>query len=214
MTSLNKKTKSIRAFAGAIAMGACMTFSTSSQAAAFQVDFDPDLFLGVATFELTAPCLANDGLFTGLSLFKLGKSGCLVSLLGAHITIDGGVTYTDYVPLFPPFVVLSGLSIENHLLAGLGTFSFLPIVLNELEPPPELLALSFASLQFEHECHALLGFTLAGDVSFQGCGEGGLQPALYGEITSITQVPEPATLALIFGAGLAGWLTRRRKRAV
>ena len=68
-----------------------MMFSASSQAAAFQVNFDPvnDLF-GEATFNLSAPCLATDNNYDTLAeLFGLAVNGCVISLVDAQISISG-----------------------------------------------------------------------------------------------------------------------------
>ncbi len=213
---MNDKPKSLRAVACAIAASACMLFSAPSQSAAFQVEFDPPFELyGIATFDLSAPCLANNGTFSGAAaLIPLTTTGCTIELLNAHISIFGnGGPYVDYVSAIPiplPIVYLSDLIVANHDLAGLGTYPLLPFFLMEANPPAPLLPLASFST---HPCYAQLGFTATGGVSFTGCIDGQLQPALAGDIISITRVPEPATLALVLGAGLAGWLNRRRKRA-
>lgn len=216
MINGKSKFKSLRGFACAVAASLCMMVSSpSSHATAFQVAFDPytELF-GVAIFDVSAPCLANDGTFAlGSGLLQLVLNGCTISLVGAHISTDGANgTFVDYVAELP-FVIFYGLMVGNNELAGLAT---LPIRLEEVGVPDAFYLTSLANFgsYFVHEdCDATLSFTLDGGAVFRGCDGNTQLPRLTGEITSITRVPEPATLALVFGAGFAGWLTRRRKRA-
>ncbi len=219
MVADKKKTSSLRAFACAAAASLCMMFSASSQAAAFQVAFDPyESLYGVAVFDLSAPCLASDGTYTlwNGSLIELALDGCTVSLVSAHISTDGANgSFVDYVAEFP-YVLLSVLMIQNNQLFGLTTL--FPIFLDEMGFSENALALSSLNFNWPPECHATLAFSApssgnpSGGVTFRGCENGQLLGPLTGNITSITQLPEPATLALVLGAGFAGWLTRRRKR--
>ena len=213
MIDTARKSKSLRGFACAMAASLCLLFhSVPSNAAAFQVAFDPpDLLWGIATFELSEPCLANNGLFSfGNGLLELLANGCTISLLGAHVSTDGQFgTYVDYVAQYYtpfPYVFPFELLISNNQFAGLTTL--LPILLQEagMANAQQLASVSTFG------CVPYLAFTVSGDVEFGFCRDGVLQ-TLPGEVTSITRVPEPATLGLVFGAAFAGWLTRRRKRA-
>lgn len=203
----------------AAAAALCLMTSAPSQAAAFQVEFDPEPELyGFANFFLAEPCLANDGNFNTVSeLLHLALDGCYIQLTSARVSITGsGGPYVDYVAEFP-LVLVSALLIVDHELAGLTTL--IPI---RLEEPNNLELLAASSLQFNfvRECHTSLSFTAPsnsnpdGTASFQYCGPNGERLALTGDVVDITRIPEPGTLGLLFGAGLAGlWVARRRRNA-
>jgi len=206
----------IRRWLSAVSACACLAFSSPSGATAFQVEFDPytDLF-GTAIFYLTDACVAHDGDYdTPSELVNLFLSGCFMSLQSAHVSTEGASgPFTDYAAELP-FVLFSELVIVNKQLAGLTTL--VPI---RLEPPGGDQVASVASFTltngfFHDDCDAMLSFTVAGGVTFKGCSSTGQQlPPLLGTITTIFQIPEPGTLALLAGAGLAGWWTRRRRNA-
>lgn len=200
-----------------VAFASCfLTFSSPSSAAAFQVTFDPYTELyGTAIFNVDESCLAYDNNYnTFKELAWLAKNGCYITFLGAHISTDGiGGEFTNYVAIFP-LVIFSSLLVEDHQLSGITTF--IPIFLDEVLAAGT--ALHGSSLT--HECHATLSFTApswqnpAGGVTFRGCGEDGrLLSPLTGDVISIALIPEPGTLALLFGAGIAGWWVRRRRSA-
>jgi hypothetical protein len=206
-----------RGFMCAAAAGLCLACSAPSWGAAFQVTFDPVAELyGTAIFDLTEPCLANDNNYnTFAELLGLALSGCVVSLESAHVSMTGiGGPYSDYVAELP-FVLFSSLLVIDNQLAGLTTL--IPI---RLEPAGgEFLSSALLAGFFHDDCDATLSFTApssshpSGTVTFVGCGADGrpLTP-LGGNIISITRVPEPGSLALLFGAGFAGWWVRRRRR--
>jgi hypothetical protein len=202
----------LRVFTCAAIGSLFLGLSGPSTGAAFQVNFDPtppDLF-GIAVFDLTAPCLAHDGDYnTFYELLGLGIAGCTVSLESASISTTGpGGPFADYIAELP-YVLFSELLIVNHQLAGLTTL--FPI---RLEPDGggNLLAAVWTSGFTQGEdCDATLSFTVSGGVTFTGCGPNGPTSPLGAHITSITQVPEPGTLALLLGGGLAGWWVRRRR---
>lgn len=213
-------TKSLRGFACAIVMSVFAMFhSASSSAAAFQVAFDPwtELY-GVATFDVSSACLGTDGMFNLYpdgNLIPLIADGCTISLLGAHISTDGAYgTYHDYVAVYPfpfyPYVLFWELAVSGGQLAGLSTL--VPIQLQEVGGADPYFLSSVAGLaRGSDDCGPTISFTVGGHVEFSACVDG-VRQSLPGEVTSITRVPEPATLGLVFGAAFAGWIVRRRKR--
>jgi hypothetical protein len=202
---------------GAVA-GICLTFTSYASATAFQVNFDPPDLVGTAIFELTAPCLATDNNYNTIpELLGLVHDGCVVSLERASISTLGGPDM-EYVAELP-FVFYSSLLISNHQLAGLTTGVLLPFVGQipapiRLEPAGGEFIASSLLTSFSHDdCDPTLSFTVTGAVTFVGCGTNGRPlPALFATVDSITQVPEPGTLGLLIGAGVAGWWTRRRRQ--
>lgn len=208
--AMSHVSRNLRRLLGALATVVALSFSAQSGAAAFQVEFDPVAELyGTATFDLTAPCLANDGIFT--DFLGLTAAGCIVSLIDAHISITGnGGPYTDYTAILP-LVFYSTLVIADHQLLGLTTWP-IPIFLTPVVGSSTLLTSGW------FHCIPSIGFTAptngdptTGTVIFNGCGADGrpLQP-LGGNVVSITQVPEPAPLALLLGGLAAFWSVRRR----
>lgn len=211
----------LRGLASAAAAALCMMSASPSQAAAFQVEFDPYIELyGFANFFVAEPCLAADGNYDTIAeLAGLVLSGCYITLESARISTDGvGGPYTDYEAEFP-LVLFSSLLIVNHQFAGLTTL--IPIRLEPVGGDLESLASSTLQYGFFHDdCDATLAFKApsasnpAGSVTFKGCDANGNQlDPLRGNVVSITRIPEPGTLALLFGAGVAGWWVRRRRVA-
>lgn len=208
----------LRVLACAAVASLCLMFSAPSRAAAFQVNFDPvnDLF-GVAFFNLSAPCLATDNNYNTLAeLLGLGLSGCVISLVDVDISVNGsGGPFVEYVSELP-FVIFSSLLIVNHELAGLTTA--FPIRLELAGVDENAASSALLSYTLIDDCDPTIAFTApsannpAGSVSFRSCINGILQPPLNGNVTSISRVPEPATLALLLVAAAAGWVTRRRGR--
>lgn len=204
--------RNIRRLLGALAAAAALSFSATSGATAFQVTFDPIAELyGTATFTLTDPCLAHDGVFT--DFLAMTAAGCVVSLVDAHISITGiGGPYTDFESILP-LVFYSTLVIENHELLGLTTWP-IPIFLTEAGGGASS---SQASANWYH-CIPSLSFTAptnsdptTGTVTYNGCGPNGNPlPPLGGNVVSIARVPEPGSLALALAGLLALWPLRAR----
>ena len=119
----------------------------------------------MAVFDISAPCLANDGTFKlwDGTLIDLALNGCTVSLVSAHISTDGANgSYQDYVAEFP-FVLLSVLMIQENQLFGLTTL--FPIVLDEMGIPENALAFASSNFNWHPECHALLAFSAPSEQS-------------------------------------------------
>lgn len=222
MNRTTARSNSLRGFACAMAMGACMMFhSAMSHAAAFQVAFDPwtELY-GVATFDVSDACLASDGMFNLYpdgNLVPLLLNGCTISMVSAHISTDGAHgTYHDYIASyylpFYPYVLFSELAVSGNQLAGLTTL--FPIQLLEVGSLDAFFLSSVGEfgIRTVDNCGPTISFTVTGHVEFSACVDG-VRQTLPGDVTSITRIPEPATLGLVVGAAFAGWLTRRRKRA-
>lgn len=202
--------RNLRRLLGVLATVVALSFGANARATAFQVEFDPVLELyGTATFELTAPCLANDGTFT--DFLGLTAAGCVLSLVNAHISITGnGGPYTDYTSLLP-LVFYSTLVIADHQLLGLTTWPIPIFLTSAVGGSNPLLTSSHVT------CIPSIGFTAptngdptTGTVMFNGCGADGrpLQP-LGGNVVSISQVPEPSPLALLLGSLAFAWPMRR-----
>lgn len=201
-----------------IALAAAVTLGVSapSGATAFQVTFDPIAELyGTATFSLTDPCLVQDGTF--VDFLGMTIAGCVISLVDAHVSLTGiGGPYTDYTAILP-LVFWSTLVIEDHQLLGLTT-SPIPIFL-----VPSLSTSFGASVAGGwYHCIPSIAFTAptnsdptTGTVTFNGCGPNGQPlPPLSGNVISITQVPEPGTLALLLGSLALLWPVGRRLQAL
>jgi hypothetical protein len=174
------------------------------------VTFDPFTELyGTAIFNVQDSCLATDNNYnTFWELLALAANGCYITFGGASISTDGfGGPYTDYnTPIPFDLVIFTQLIVSDHALAGITTF--IP-----LEPVAAAASVAaFSLLGTTSHCHEAILFTAAGDVTFWGCNNG-QSVALTGDVIGIARIPEPGTLALLFGAGAAGWWVRRRRQA-
>ena len=154
-------------------------------------------------------------------LAGLALSGCYITLESARVSTDGiGGPYTDYVAEFP-LVLFSSLLIVNHQFAGLTTL--VPIRLEPVGGDLELAGIVHAcdTSFFHDDCDATLAFKApsasnpAGSVDVQGLRRQRQSAAIRSVATSsrLRRIPEPGTLALLFGAGIAGWWVRRRRVA-
>lgn len=207
---MNSFISRLRTLTIAAAAGWFLAFSSTSSAAAFQVTFDPFTELyGTAIFNVQDACLAtNNNYDTFWELLQLAASGCYITFGGASISTDGiGGPYTAYnTPIPFDLVVFFQLIIANNELAGITTL----IPLEPVAAAASVAAFGLQSASFVSHCHEAILFTAAGDVTFFGCNNG--QPVqLTGDVISIARVPEPGTLALLLGAGVAGWWIRRRR---
>lgn len=209
---MNALISKLRTWVCVATTGYCLAFGTGASAAAFQVTFDPLVELyGIAVFDVQESCLANDNNYNTLwELFALASQGCYITFGGASISTDGeGGPYTQYnTPIPFDLVVFSQLIVEDHQLVGITTL--IPLV--PVSAAASVAALTLQSSSYGSHCHEALLFTAAGDVTFFACNDG-QTVRLTGDVISITRVPEPGTLALLLGAGVAGWWVRRRRPA-
>jgi hypothetical protein len=198
----------------------------------YVVAFDPPFTLfGAAVVDAEQACLANNGVFGPL----IALNGCFVKLVSLDVTFNynPGVDpdqVVRYVPELDLPMPLIGIQIANHELIGLATSLLLPIRLEVQGEIEEIQGLNLDQVHafnfVEDECDATVVFTGTRNtrppnlnnqppygVQFTACGPNGPLAPLTGEITSIQRVPEPGTLALLFGAMGAGWIVRRRRSA-
>lgn len=207
MTTLLSKLRSLALVAAA---GYIMAFSNVSGAAAFQVNFDPpDALWGSAIFNVQDSCLATDGNYDSFwELLALALDGCYITFGGASISVNGEFgDFTQYnTPIPFDLVIFTQLIVDNHQLAGITTL----ILLDPVGEAASAAAFGLQTASTGSHCHEALLFTAAGDVTFFGCYNG-VAYTLPGDVHSIVRIPEPGTLALLFGAGIAGWWLRRRR---
>jgi len=179
---------------GVLAAAAVVTLATSTRAAFYSPEFDPE-FDGTALFQISDNCLLTDGTFAG-------DGDCQVDMIFADM----------FDTEFPLVHYTSGLQTDiafEVVIAGneLTQFSTSDPILSYC--PGEFC--TFADLQFftgcgfffDESCEPLA--TLAFDSTVLSDG--------YRLIRQTDGVPEPGTLGLIFGAVGAAWLARRRKAA-
>jgi PEP-CTERM motif-containing protein len=209
-----------------VAMGlvaATLGITGATQAAVYSGRFDPIEFSG--KFRITIPdiCKSFDG-------WHANDENCASTLNIATATVESGAPggYSGFLTFAPPEIsdvyALFGVFIVNGSLDSFdtGRISYVP----DADPVTTVSwDLQFSSGHaFESSEHAFETCSECGGPRFAAFVEtptveqppkgvylyaNGVQsgPATY---TDITLVPEPATLPLLGGAVLAGWLLRRR----
>jgi hypothetical protein len=188
-------------------------FSAPSRATFWDVSFDPVDLVGVATLDISDPCLANNGtIFVPFFI-----PGCTISLTSADISLFNVnppfalISHTIYEAESNP-QFLAAIRVTGNELTGLATFPFFPIRLEVAGVPDE------PHTGGREECDSTIAFTFPngdqplGGVRFFDCAQG----FSTATITSISRAspqttPEPGTLALLGGAVAAIWGLRRRK---
>lgn len=183
--------RSLRHLLCAVSAAAFGAFGTAAQAIHYDVGFDPTTFAGILQIDVPA----------GPTCFTPGLNNCTFDVLGLDFTDSFGNEWDIAGP---------------QIGAGSQTF---------IGSPSTLLALSafVNNLQLISDSSGCGDFTGSPTLSFSidsidhtktdvvfACGDHTMDTGI---VTKITQVPEPATLALL-GIAVSGlaW-TRRRKRS-
>ena len=222
----------LRSLLGSILLGAgLMTAATTSSAAIFRGSWDPSFgapypdlgYRGFADFFIPDECLESDGWFSDID--------CDASLLAATVELydfSVGPDPVEEVVVFAPPPVepdpVIGVFIQSGALMGVDTSIFGPqfgsasaysgnlwleFVSGQMPPPPILLFDTLdtpvpTSGAFLHAC-----LPDEGEASL--CPEPEVRTTNPGVVT-FQRIPEPGSLALIFGALAAGWIARRSMR--
>jgi hypothetical protein len=174
--------RSLRNLLCAAAAAAFGMFGTAAQAIHYDVGFDPIMFGGVITIDVSPSCLST---FPGDNPCNFDVDAVdFFDNLGREWTISGIDTGIGDQVRVDSADKLIGIAVDIFNLQPVG---------------------------FDSTCDGThLGFALDGSVFFN-CG-GDQDASGEGKVTFITQVPEPATLALL-GVAVSGLVwTRRRKR--
>lgn len=199
-----------------------MLFSGGTQAAAYQGRFDPIEFQGIATFEIPDTCVT----FTGF--IDAGSSGCgIVDFLNADVENHGAPPVTGTIHFGPQADVGTQLQWFEGQLVGIDTDFIGPANGTGIFSNPDGYLLRFQVGDiFCTDCDLRVASSLAaqsldaldytpGTVLLFACGFGcdGKEqvgdPAIQDPFVRLA--PEPGSLALIGGALVAGWATRRRR---
>jgi len=174
--------KTLRNFLCSIAASATWAFVTPAQAIAYSVGFDPAVFAGIITIDVSPACLAP---------FP-GTNTCAFDVTNVNFTDSTGMQWFD--PAVPEIGIGQQITLDS-----LDNIIAILVDIGNLQP-----------LKADNPCDGqTLSFALDGTVSFN-CG-GGSDHNGTGRVTFIRRVPEPATFALL-GIALLGLAASRRRR--
>ena len=217
----------LRSLLGSVLLGVgLMAAAATSNAAVFRGSWDPSFgepypnlgYRGFADFFVPDECLATDG--------WVSDGDCDASLLSATVELYdfsvGPDPIEDVVVFAPPPVVpdpVLGVFIQSGVLAGVDTSVFGP-KFGSASAYSGNLWLEFISGQMPvitffdtldtpvPTSGAFLHACLPDDNEASLCPEPEVRTTNPGIVT-FQRVPEPGSLALIFGAIAAGWIARR-----
>jgi len=184
--------KSMRNLFGAAAAAVLASYGTAAHAIAYDISFDPFMFGGIMMIDVPPPC------FTPIN----SVHSCTFNVLSLDFTDTAG---NEWGISSPRIGAGSAVSIDS-----VGVL----VALSALLSPVNLLSDSDGCSEFDASGTPSLQFTIDSlnshktNVVFR-CGERSINT---GTVSSITQVPEPATIARLGAAlGVAGFVTRHRK---
>jgi hypothetical protein len=184
--------KRMRNFFSAAAAAALASYGTAAHAIAYDISFDPFMFGGIMAIDVPPPC------FTPINTVH----SCTFNVLTLDFTDTAG---NEWGISSPRIGAGSAVSIDS-----LGAL----VALSALLSPVTLISDTGGCSEFESSGTPSLQFAIDGvnshktNVVFR-CGETSINT---GTVSSITQIPEPATIALLGAAlGVAGFVTRHRK---
>jgi len=165
-------------------------------------------FTGEAFFDVDQDCLAIDGTYDN------SNSCGVLTILSATITlVNGSNSQTlDFGPNLSPGDPVIDYIIENGTLAAVDTIDIGP---QFVAASPSIGYVGPMWLNLGHTGVAGDGLAATGQLFTGSCIEGCFpshDPATSSNIATvtITQVPEPATVALLLAAMTAGWIVRRK----
>jgi hypothetical protein len=211
---------SIRRAAAAAATG-ILLLAGSANAIIFVGSWDPSFgpslpnlgFRGQSTFDVSAGCLTSAG-------FHPEGGGCTISLLTASLDLYNpnqvGTPTLQTLIYAPPAILPDPITVVfvNAALTVIGVS--MNIIGPQFDTTPATGYTGPLWLQFilDSESGASNAFIYAGSCPIEGpCTPNLNTPSNPAAIRISQQIPEPGSLALLFGALGAGWLARRlRKR--
>jgi len=205
--------------AGALAF---MVSTSASAGVVFRGAIDPIFgvfipgasFTGEAFFDVSQDCLSQDGTHDPTADTCGG-----LTLLSESITLTNG-SNSQILTFWPDPTFFPANPVTEYIIDG-GTLA----AVDTLDVGPQFVLASPAIgyegpmwLNLGHTGAAGEGLAATAQLFTGSCIEGCFpshDPATSSTVATvtITQVPEPATVALLLGAMTAGWITRRRRSA-